>query len=120
MYRFLSRDWDIDFDDEDFNVKIMSKAAQVKSLDRSFYYDWDYSIPEQENYIAMKKAMEHRDAEVMPAEGYDRDSVLEDKRKLLTIQLLLPFFIRKALREVNACGVEDPAGKSQNTFIVQV
>merc|ERR1711927_84997 len=50
----------------------------------------------------------------------DAAQLLHRHREMLRIKLMIPLIVKKAVRHINACGAQDPAGRSQNSVTVQV
>eukprot|EP00658_Telonema_sp_P-2_P035832 TRINITY_DN26004_c0_g1_i1.p1 TRINITY_DN26004_c0_g1~~TRINITY_DN26004_c0_g1_i1.p1 ORF type:complete len:785 (-),score=206.36 TRINITY_DN26004_c0_g1_i1:274-2628(-) len=112
---FGSRDWDVNLATSDFGKSDQEKLEMWEEISTRCWYDWDYSKDEDEN---LKLAAESKAASKATKEFVRDSDMLNERREALMFRLMMPLYIKKALRAVNQCGAQDPAGVCTSNFAV--
>jgi hypothetical protein len=111
---FVARHWGFDAANmtEEDKLRFVTGRPSESKLGE---FEWDFGLTYDENVIAMGEA---KRAEAMT--GNDRANVMQKHHDMLMLKLLLPLWIKQAVKHINDAGVHDPAGRSQNQLSVQV
>ena len=62
---FVAQDWSLELQDEDFDKKYLQSSAFIDDMPKEFFYDWDYSLSEEENIKLSIAAQGDRKAETL-------------------------------------------------------